>query len=66
MLRKIRGLYIDTTEVAAIDIMLTNNGECMPIIILKSGHTIVTPNSYPVESAEAALDLVAREIEVVH
>jgi hypothetical protein len=74
MLKKIAGVYIDPTQIAAIDVHMFDkeNDEggtdimAQPVLVLNCGYQIATPMVEHVEAIESALDMVMREIEVGH
>jgi len=74
MLKKIAGVYVEPSQIAAIDVHLFDKENedglpelyGQPLIVLQSGYQIVSPLVEHVNAIEGALDMVMREIEVGH
>lgn len=71
MLKKVGGMYVDVSEVAAIDVGIVEDettGEDVghPILVLKSGYKLILPVNYSLEAIEKGMEMLMMEVEVVH
>jgi len=78
MLKSIGGVYVNPQEVAGLDFRVIEVEDidseepdaiimkAHPAIILKSGYTMLLPESEYIEAIEKKLEWVANELEVWH